>query len=380
MKRNSKNDHKIRENIMRHRIKKSIYALGLCSLLCLTACQSGKAQEEVINEGVKVSTGEAQEKQITDSFKAIGVVSPKSIINVTPAVGGDVAELYVETGSVVMAGDVLYTIDDASAKSSYAQTVSSLSATRDNAKLKLDRAIETRDKMLALYEQGAIAISELNNAKDQVASLQNQYDSARTASIEQARILASSIDDYTVVSPIDGIVSTMTFSKGERVSVQSQLSIIDTKVVEVNAGLTAKQLSALDDVNDIYVILATDENKTHMPVVLDKVSTLKNSKTQLYDATFKFDAFDDFLMDGIYAEIWFNSMARSAMTLPKSAIKYVGETTYVFYVEEGMAKRLSVSLGSVVEDRVEVLDLPADKRWIINGVDQVQDGVKINMK
>jgi len=380
MKRNSKNDHKIRENIMRHRIKKSIYALGLCSLLCLTACQSGNAQEEVINEGVKVSTGEAQEKQITDSFKAIGVVSPKSIINVTPAVGGDVAELYVETGSVVMAGDVLYTIDDASAKSSYAQTVSSLSATRDNAKLKLDRAIETRDKMLALYEQGAIAISELNNAKDQVASLQNQYDSARTAYIEQARILASSIDDYTVVSPIDGIVSTMTFSKGERVSVQSQLSIIDTKVVEVNAGLTAKQLSALDDVNDIYVILATDENKTHMPVVLDKVSTLKNSKTQLYDATFKFDAFDDFLMDGIYAEIWFNSMARSAMTLPKSAIKYVGETTYVFYVEEGMAKRLSVSLGSVVEDRVEVLDLPADKRWIINGVDQVQDGVKVNMK
>jgi len=380
MKRNLKDNHKNEKHVMQRKIKKTFYYMGLCSLLLLTACQSSNAQEEVVNEGIKVSIGEAQETQITDSYKAIGIVSPKDIVNVTPAVGGDVAALYIETGSIVMAGDVLYTIDDASAKSSYAQTASTLSASRDNVKLQLDRAVETRDKMLVLYQQGAIAVSELNSAEDQVASLQNQYDSARTTYSEQISTLASSIDDYTVVSPIDGIVSSVTFSEGERVTAQSQISIIDTTAVEVNAGLTAKQLKALNDVSDIYVILATDESRTRMPVVLDKVNTLKNTTTQLYDATFKFETFDGYLMDGIYAEIWFNSAARTAMTLPKSAIKYVGETTYVFYVEEGVAKRLNVTLGSIVADRVETLDLPADKLWITNGVDQIQDGVKVNVE
>jgi len=380
MKRNLKEVHKNRKYLMGQKIRKSVYLMGVCSLLLLTACQSASTEEAIVNEGVKVSTGEAQETQITDSYKAIGIVSPKDILNVTPAVGGDVAELYVETGSIVMAGDVLYTLDDASAKSSYAQTASSLSSSRDNIKLQLDRAIETRDKMLVLYQQGAIAISELNKAEDQVASLQNQYDSARISYSEQIKTLASSIDDYTVVSPIDGIVSTLTFSEGERVNTQSQISIIDTAAVEVNAGLTAKQLKALDQVRDIYVILATDETQAHMPVVLETVNTLKNSTTQLYDATFKFEDFDGYLMDGIYAEIWFNSAPRAAMTLPKSAIKYVGETTYIFYIEDGVAKRLNVTLGSIVADRIEVLDLPADKLWITNGVDQIQDGVKVKVE
>jgi hypothetical protein len=58
----------------------------------------------------------------------------------------------------------------------------------------------------------------------------------------------------------------------------------------------------------------------------------------------------------------------------------VGETTYIFYIEDGVAKRLNVTLGSIVADRIEVLDLPADKLWITNGVDQIQDGVKVKVE
>jgi RND family efflux transporter MFP subunit len=340
--------------------------------MSLTACSTKEAALAVDNR-IAVKTASAEATMISDGFRTLGTVRPADILTVTPAIGGIVQSVYVRDGAYVEAGDILYVLDDDTAQSNFEATVSSLKTTRDNLSIQLKDAESQLADVEALYAVGAATVSALETAQSQTDSLTKQYENAATAYREQVNILSAGIADYTVKSPVEGIVSGFDLAAGERVTTQTATTIIQSSGSVIKTALTFEQLKQLDQVERIEVILG---EKT-LSAAMETLNFLQNETTKLYDVTLSLTDTEDMLLDGIACEIEFLKPQRTASTLPVSAIKYIGEDQYAFYVQDSAAVRIPVVLGSVVGDRIEIIQLPDGLQWIISGIDQIQDGTEV---
>ena len=99
---------------------KKFVVLTLAATL-LAGCQNtGSNKEESEQEAksinVSVENPIRSDVEITGDF--IGTVSANSTVNVVAKLSGDVTNTYFEVGDYVNAGDLMFTIDDTSARSS----------------------------------------------------------------------------------------------------------------------------------------------------------------------------------------------------------------------------------------------------------------------
>ncbi|MBS7526280.1 efflux RND transporter periplasmic adaptor subunit [Fusibacter paucivorans] len=358
-------------------MKYNLKLMGWLVLLTvsLTACQSDSTDANSVENQIVVTSTAAETTVFTDGFKTIGAVRPANVLSVTPALGGTIKEVFVKNGAYVEAGDILYRLDDSTAKANYEATVSSLKTTRDNLSIQLKDAEKQLADIEALHAVGAATDSARTSAQSQVSSLSKQYDNAATAYREQVRILSAGITDYTVKSPVEGIVNDFELNAGERVSSQTAVQVIQTDGMLIETALTFDQLKRLDTIEKSVVTIDGDVYDADV----ETLSFLQNEITKMYDVTLTLLNVDEMLLDGIACEIDFLEAPRTAMTLPLSAIKYIGEDQYAFYIEDSTAVRVPVELGSIAGDRIEVRDLPTDKVWIARGVDQIQDGMRVQI-
>ncbi|MDN5298052.1 MAG: hypothetical protein PWP51_605 [Clostridiales bacterium] len=356
-------------------MKYNIWRMGwlLLLLVSLTACQSNLADENPVDNRIAVTSGTAETTVFADGFKTIGAVRPADVLTVTPALSGTIKEVFVENGAYVEAGDILYILDDSTAKANYEATVSGLKTTRDNLSIQLKDAEKQLADIEALYAVGAATDSTRSSAQSQVSSLSRQYDNAATAYREQVRILSAGITDYTVKSPAEGIVNGFELNAGERVTSQTAVQIIQTGGMLIETSLTYDQLKRLDTIDRSVVTI----DGTAYDANVETLSFLQNEVTKMYDITLTLPDVNDLLLDGIACEVAFMEAPRSAMTLPLSAIKHIGEDQYAFYIEDHTAVRVPIEIGSLSGERIEVINLPTDKIWIMRGVDQIQDGMGV---
>jgi membrane fusion protein (multidrug efflux system) len=72
---------------------------------------------------------------------------------------------------------------------------------------------------------------------------------------------------------------------------------------------------------------------------------------------------------------------REALVIPEQAVMIRGDEKYVFVAEDGIARRMSVTLGSRMPGRVEVVEgLTMDDRVIVTGQDRLSSGDRISVK
>lgn len=330
--------------------------------------------EEAVNQGIAVNIGNAEAQITQDYFRAVGKITSSDSIAVTPGTSGVVEVVNVKVGDKVSKGDVLYKIDNTTAKASESQTLATLKSTMDNLKLQLDRAIETRDQMLTLYNSGALSVVSYQTYEDQVTLLENQYKSAETVYLEQAVSLNEALSDYSVTSPTAGTVVSIDLDVGERVTSQTSIEIKADHTMTIEVGLTFKQRQLLKKISE--VAFKSPDSETWIKASIGTLDTQVDEVTNLYDLTLILDENLE-LSDGAYVTVRFYEPERTVLTLPSTGIKYIGQTTYAFYVNENQASRVEVDLGKTIGDRIEVINLPEDKIWIVSGIDQMQDGIRI---
>lgn len=211
------------------------------------------------DEGIKVTTEKATHKKITEIVSANGKVFPEVEVKVSSDISGEITQLNVQEGDSIRKGQVLARIyadiynsqrDQAAAEVNRVQaSVDNGSAALDAFKARLDQAKVNYDRQKSLLDEKIISRLEFEQADNNYRTALSDYNAAKQnirgseASVSSAKaILGKANKDLsraTIIAPMDGIISSLSIKKGEKVVGTAQMAgteimrIADMSTMEV---------------------------------------------------------------------------------------------------------------------------------------------------
>lgn len=327
-----------------------------------TQHRSNSAEADSVNTRVRapssVVVAAPVRTTVRDQVKAVGNLQAEDSIGLTTELSGRVVQLNLAPGQRVARGDLLLRLDDRQARAD----LQVIEARLVDAKRQYDRA-------LSLSANNSIAISQL--------------DELRTASdVLQAQRLAARVglENHRISAPFAGVIGLSDISLGAYVSAGSRLATLDsTRRMELNFSVPERFLSQLK------VGLAVHGQSPAYPgqifegelVALDsRVNELNRSLAvrALLDNT------DGRLRPGQFMSASLTLQQRQSLVVPEQAVLVRGNDSYVFVAEDGIARRLSVTLGARMPGLVEITaGLEEGAAVVVSGQDRLSSGERVEL-
>jgi multidrug efflux pump subunit AcrA (membrane-fusion protein) len=387
--------------------------LVLASALLLAACSGEAPPSSVPLKSIPASAVSVRAESIPDYGEAPGTVQARNRIVLSSQLNGFVREVWVRAGEAVTAGQVLVTLDprDAQSQKDAAQAgieeaqaalaearrgAAAAQSAQTAAKAALDLASSTHARYQKLFESHSVSPQELDEVKThrdiaaadlsaKEALAQAAQDRLRQieARIAQADAQARRADvyvEYTVVkAPSAGRIVERNADPGSAIFPGSPLIIMEsTGRPQVLASIPVAD--ALHLRNGLEVRVRIQDQAPVQGRISQIISTaIPGSHT----IQFKVDLpAESTAVSGSYAAVDVPRGTRSALLIPKSAVRESGQLAGVFVID-GSAKasyRL-VKLTSYDEGQMEVIaGLDAGERLIAPITDPIVDGVPVEIR
>jgi HlyD family secretion protein len=216
---------------------------------------------------ISVTTERAIRKTIMQTVSATGKVQPETEVKISPEVAGEIIDLPVEDGKIVLKGDLLVKIKPDSYKALLEQqeaAISAAKATNLQQKATMFKAEHDFKRAEDLFNKKLISEQEFNAAQAAYDVAKNTYESS-LHEIERAQAGSSQARDQlsktTVYSPIDGTVTILNSKLGERIVATGQFA--GTEVMRV-ADLG--HMEARVDVNENDVVNVKVGDKANVKI------------------------------------------------------------------------------------------------------------------
>ncbi len=210
-------------------------------------------------EGIKVDLGSPSFSDITEKIPANGKILPVTEVKISPDVSGEIVELLVDEGDAVQKGQLIIKIKQDVYISMLNQAEATLNSTKAQymqQEARFKQAQTNYERNEKLYNQKAISLLEHENttaeyemAVQQLKAAEFNISSAQAA-LDEAR---ENLTKTLIYSPIDGIVSSLSVEKGERVVGTSQMA--GTEMMRI---ADFDQMEVLVDVNENDIIRVSE--------------------------------------------------------------------------------------------------------------------------
>lgn len=293
---------------MNKTVKWVLIGLGVLIILLIAAKTLGKSS----SDGIKVTAEKAQKRTIVETVTASGKVYPEIEVKISPDISGEVTELNVQEGDSVKKGQVLARIyadiyssqrDEAQSRVIQSQaTVANSQAALDALKAQLDQAKTVYDRNKDLYDQKVISKAELEQYQTQFRSSLAQYNAAiqnirslqaNTQSTRTGLVAANkNLSRTTLTAPMDGVISSLSVKKGERVAGNSfnvgteMMRVADMSTLEVRVDVGENDIVKVDIGDSADVEVEAYNNRKFKGVVTQIASsTSKSSAASANDVT-----------------------------------------------------------------------------------------------
>jgi len=200
-------------NSMPYNMKKTSATLAILSsaIIALSSCGGGANKNEGAQQppaNYQVFTVTTQSATLHTSYPA--VMQGEQTIDIRPKVDGYIEKIYVDEGSVVKKGQLLFKLS----APEYEQTVINSIAAINSAKADINSAEIAVNKTKPLVDKGIISEYELQTD-------QNTLDTKRAALAQAQTTLATAKVNlgYTyVISPVDGVVGSIPYRLGSLIT------------------------------------------------------------------------------------------------------------------------------------------------------------------
>lgn len=232
--------------------------------------------------GVPVTVAVPSTGTIVERIPANGKIHPVTEVKISPDVSGEIIELNVEEGDRVSRGDLVIKIKQDVYISLRDRAAATLNATRaqyQQQKASFTQAEQNYMRNKQLYGQKAISLQEFQAstaeyemAREQLNAAEYNIESA-VASLDEAE---ENLTKTVIYSPIDGIVSSLSVEKGERVVGTSQMA--GTEMLRI---ADFDMMEVLVDVNENDIIRITKGDTADIEVDAYPGRTFKGVVTQI---------------------------------------------------------------------------------------------------
>lgn len=327
---------------------------------------------------------------ISTEVQYAGKLEANQVVTVSPKTPGKIAAANVNVGDKVKAGQVLFTLDTSELSAQLQENQASVNAANANlAKTdgtSLTQAIQTSEqqvakdqityntandnynKMQQLYNAGAIAKQNLDDAKTSLdtASVQLNSDQANlnlqkeqigpqsvqaaAAQVEQSQAavnyVQTQINNSSVTSPINGVVSAETVDVGAVTSAtEGTVTIIDPSSLVAQISVPDKAIGKLKVGQSVPVTVDASGDKS-ITGVIDNISPDSDPKTNTYTIKVKIDNSNGDLQSGMFATISIPDQDKNnVLTVPNEALTVENSVDYIYTVVGDKIKKVQVTIG-----------------------------------
>jgi len=335
-------------------------ALAAVALLALCAAVPAAARAET---SVLVKTEPLARQKIADTITGYGRVhaDPDNESSIALLHDGLVDRMYVRLGERVAAGQPLLDLETApAARMGYEQAEAAVGYARSEV-ARLERLLEEK---LATRDQVAAARQNLVQAE---------------AKLETEKKLGSGLGRETLRAPFDGIVTKMLVTQGARVAANTTALIIARGgALIVPLGVEPEDAKRVKPGAPVTLVSVFEPSLTIAEKV-DRVHAMVDPATRLVDVIVRVtepDAAKLTLGLMIRGEIALSET--EAFVVPESAVLWDDKGAYVFVVEDGRARRVTVEIGAEQGDRMAISgDLAAGGKVVVQGNYELTDGAAV---
>ncbi len=312
---------------------------------------------ELKSEAIPVVLTQAVTEKIDRSFTAQGNFEPVQSLNLLSETTGQVLKLNKRKGDRVRAGEVLAQVEN-----------NTLRADRITAQANYDKAKRDLGRYENLAAGDAITKKQLEEARLNVQNSEAQLIMAKQR-------LAKS----TITAPITGSVNGLFIEVGSYLSPGTKLfEIVNVDKLKLNVKVTENQVLLVKE--GAKVKLKADANPTgeFEGTVTAIGATADNSLK--YDVEIEVKNFDkNSLKAGMYGTAFFSVPdTREALLIPRESIVGSLQAPKIYVVENNTAREKSITIGTVTQDKVEVLSgLSAGEKLVRSGQINLREGIKV---
>ena len=332
-------------------MKKTI--LYVLATLALVACGKQQTTTEEQERVEQIRTTVLQPREIEREISVSTNLQGYLTQNVAPSLTGKIEHIYCEVGNHVSAGADLVRMD----QTQYKTTKISL-ANLETEKNRVEMLLKTGSATQQQYDQ---ILTQYNSTKEQLEFLQtNTY----------------------VKAPFSGVISAKNYEDGELYGGQPILVLTQID-----------RLKALVAIPETYFPLFKAGMKLTLtseiypdqvfPATVEIVYPTVDPASHTFQCKIVIPNGKNLLRPGMYVTTTIGLGKTKAIVAPYQAVeKLVGANDrYVFIVENGRAKRVSVTLGQRFDQDIELIspEIVPGVEMVTTGQHKLVDGVKLNV-
>ncbi len=355
------NENSIREQIAKN--KKEISRLNNEILVLEKKLSSSNPGEGNSAQLVPVIVSEVTTGAFKHFIQVSGTAEAVKEAYISPEVGGQIREIYVQEGDYVEKGQLLVKLNTEITESNIADLQASL-----------DLATVVYEKQKRLWDQGIGSEIQYLNAKNNKESLEQKL---KTVQAQQEMSLLK--------SPVSGIVDEIYRKKGELALPGQQLmQIVNLDEIFINADVSETYLSQVKEGDNVKVEFPVYPDKI-MEVPIYRKGNVINPNNRTFTVQLKLKNPDRSLKPNILGIVHINNFSSdSAVVIPSVLIKQdiTGSYLYTIKDENGrtVARKTYVNPGQSYEDKTMIVNgLEPGQKIIVQGYNMVSDGSEVNI-
>ena len=322
----------------------------------------------------------AQASDAATELRLSGTLTPERRAGLSPRVDGLVAEVLVDAGDKVSAGDAILTLDatlaEAVRRRSDAQ-VAEARAIRDEAKRRVEEA-------RSLVPQNTLPKTELEARIAALAQAEAVLVAANASALEQAELVRR----HVLQAPFDGVITTRNTEAGEWVARGTAvLDLVSLDAVRLDVQAPQETFAALRADTPVQLIPDTSPDTVLDARITARVPVGGGSGSRTFLVRVVPTKADAALFPGTSATALFRLAGQGvgAVKIPREALLRHPDGGYsVFVVEKKdqatVARRRQIRLGRDGSEMVEVLDgVRADESVIVRGQEVLREGQTVRI-
>lgn len=381
---------------MQKQIKGSLLIIiAILLVFAVSGCAGQSA-----NKKVTITTAVASNQELETKLEFSGVLLPNQTVDISSKIAGQVIALGSKVGSSVKAGEVLMKLDTESLNGQLMQAEASLQSAQAAAqsaeiqasisKTNLNTAQINYDRTKTLFESGAVAKSQLDDAQDKLNIATQQYANAAgpaqaqgAATINTAlasiRNFNMQINNATIKSPLNGIITNQNINLGQVVSPGVTLiSMVDTSILKMKSTVTQDKLPTLSIGQKMSIIIDSYPDRIFKGTITS-IGPIAVSTGEVFPVEISMQN-EMGLMAGLSAHTSLINRTKGIIVPTSSIIQSNGES-HVFVIKNDIAARRLVKIGIRNDNETQILEgLNAGERVAINNVSVLADKMPVNVQ
>jgi RND family efflux transporter MFP subunit len=334
--------------------------------LVLTACTTNKANDPALataaeKAAIPVRVETLSKTKIARTIDYTATVLPYEEVNMAPATPGRIEKIYVENGDRVNKGDDLFLMD----RSQLYQL-----------KLQLANLAKDLSRLDTLLATGSVK-------QQQYDQLKTQYDVTKTN--------VDFMEENTLLkAPFSGIITGKYFEDGEIYSGtpttttgrSAVVTLMQVNPLKVEVAVSEQYYPQVKRGMKATITADVYNDQVFTGTVFRKAPTV-SSATRTFIAEIELPNRNDLLKPGMFVRVSMDLGEVETFVVPAAAVLMQEGTNirYVFTEDQGIAKRIEVTIGKRFDDQLEIIsdNLSEGSRLVTEGQSKLLNGDKLEM-